>query len=88
MGTERHLICIEDPFILSHDLGRVVDKDSIWVLRDEFRRAATIMRDSTRPFEELFEEYVRPAASASASAIASAPINVNAGRAATAAAAS
>lgn len=24
MGTERHLLCIEDPFELSHDLGRTV----------------------------------------------------------------
>jgi hypothetical protein len=24
VGTERHLLCIEDPFELSHDLGRTV----------------------------------------------------------------
>lgn len=26
VGTDRHLICVEDPFELAHDLGRVVDK--------------------------------------------------------------
>jgi hypothetical protein len=29
VGNERHLICIEDPFDVTHDLGRVVDHRSI-----------------------------------------------------------
>ncbi|KAK3274596.1 UTP:RNA uridylyltransferase [Cymbomonas tetramitiformis] len=29
VGNERHLICIEDPFQTSHDLGRVVDHMTI-----------------------------------------------------------
>jgi hypothetical protein len=33
IGNERHLICIEDPFETSHDLGRVVDRHSIRVRR-------------------------------------------------------
>ena len=30
-GTERHLVCIEDPFELSHDLGRTIDRNSVVV---------------------------------------------------------
>lgn len=30
-GSERHLVCIEDPFELSHDLGRTIDKISVVV---------------------------------------------------------
>lgn len=30
MGTERHLLCIEDPFELSHDLGRTVHAGGCW----------------------------------------------------------
>jgi DNA polymerase sigma len=60
VGTERHLICIEDPFEVSHDLGRVVDKRSINVLRDEFARAAQILRTNPAPLELLFQEYQQP----------------------------
>ena len=61
VGTERHLICVEDPFETSHDLGRVVDKRSIFVLRDEFERAERILRTEANPLELLFQEYVAPA---------------------------
>lgn len=64
IGNERHLICIEDPFEVSHDLGRVVDKHSIRVLRDEFQRAARIMRHDANPCVALFEPYVRQKAQA------------------------
>ncbi|GAV76666.1 PAP_assoc domain-containing protein [Cephalotus follicularis] len=60
IGNDRHLICIEDPFEISHDLGRVVDKYSIKVLREEFERAAHIMQDSPHPCESLFEPYIPP----------------------------
>lgn len=30
-GSERHLVCIEDPFELCHDLGRTIDKHSVQV---------------------------------------------------------
>jgi DNA polymerase sigma len=60
VGTERHLICIEDPFEVSHDLGRVVDKRSISVLRDEFARAANILRTHPQPLEALFQPYAAP----------------------------
>ncbi|OIW18992.1 hypothetical protein TanjilG_31050 [Lupinus angustifolius] len=58
IGNDRHLICIEDPFEMSHDLGRVVDKHSIKVLREEFERAADIMQFDPNPCVKLFEPYV------------------------------
>lgn len=58
VGNDRHLICIEDPFETSHDLGRVVDKYSIKVLREEFERAAEIMQYDPNPSEALFQPYV------------------------------
>ena len=58
IGNDRHLICIEDPFEISHDLGRVVDKFSIKVLREEFERAAFIMQHDPDPCVTLFEPYV------------------------------
>ncbi|KAH7440008.1 hypothetical protein KP509_04G087500 [Ceratopteris richardii] len=64
IGNECHLICIEDPFEVSHDLGRVVDKHSIRVLRDEFRRAARIMQQEVNPCPALFEPYIRQKAQA------------------------
>lgn len=59
IGNDRHLICIEDPFELSHDLGRVVDKYSIRVLREEFERAAEILQYDPNPCVKLFEPYIR-----------------------------
>ncbi|KAF9614865.1 hypothetical protein IFM89_020962 [Coptis chinensis] len=58
IGNDRHLICIEDPFETSHDLGRVVDKYSINTLREEFDRAANIMQYDPDPCVTLFEPYV------------------------------
>ncbi|XP_073151856.1 UTP:RNA uridylyltransferase 1 isoform X2 [Henckelia pumila] len=58
VGNDRHLICIEDPFEVSHDLGRVVDKYSIRVLREEFERAAQVLQYDSNPCVTLFEPYV------------------------------
>ena len=58
VGNDRHLICIEDPFETSHDLGRVVDKHSIRVLREEFERAAEVMQYDPNPCVKLFERYI------------------------------
>ncbi|KAK2972547.1 hypothetical protein RJ640_014271 [Escallonia rubra] len=58
VGNDRHLICIEDPFELSHDLGRVVDKFSIRVIREEFERAAEILQCDPDPCVMLFKPYV------------------------------
>ena len=52
------MICIEDPFEISHDLGRVVDKYSIKVLREEFERAAEIMQNDPNPCVTLFQPYI------------------------------
>jgi DNA polymerase sigma len=46
---DNHLICIEDPFQLSNDLGRVVSRRTIFFLRDEFKRAADIMGNASDP---------------------------------------
>ncbi|CAN6324214.1 unnamed protein product [Urochloa humidicola] len=60
VGNDRHLICIEDPFEISHDLGRVVDKFTIKILREEFERAANILQFDPNPSVTLFERYVPP----------------------------
>ncbi|CAM0957109.1 unnamed protein product [Alopecurus aequalis] len=65
VGNDRHLICIEDPFETSHDLGRVVDKFSIRILREEFERAANILQFDPNPCVTLFEPYVPPPPSTS-----------------------
>lgn len=57
VGRDRHLLCVEDPFLLSHDLGRTVDMKSKDVMRKEFFRAATILRDFPVPENALFEPY-------------------------------
>ncbi|KAJ8466406.1 hypothetical protein OPV22_028958 [Ensete ventricosum] len=59
IGNDRHLICIEDPFDISHDLGRVVDKYSIKILREEFERAADILQYDLNPSVTLFQPYVQ-----------------------------
>lgn len=51
-------VCIEDPFELSHDLGRTVDRQTSGVLRKEFLRAATLLRDSPNPLHQLFERFI------------------------------
>jgi len=48
---DNHLICIEDPFQLSNDLGRVVGRKTIFYLRDEFKRAADIMANAVDPIQ-------------------------------------
>ncbi|PPS04247.1 hypothetical protein GOBAR_AA16416 [Gossypium barbadense] len=58
IGNDRHLICIEDPFVVSHDLGRVVDKFSIKILREEFERVTNVMQYDPNPWITLFEPYV------------------------------
>lgn len=50
-------MCIEDPFELSHDLGRTVDRQTRAVLHKEFTRAATLLRDRVDPMDELFSPY-------------------------------
>ena len=53
---DNHLICIEDPFQLSNDLGRVVGRKTIFLLRDEFKRAYDILANSPDPIRPLFQK--------------------------------
>ncbi|GJJ69573.1 terminal uridylyltransferase [Entomortierella parvispora] len=39
----RYLFCIEDPFELNHNVGRPVDRFSLFTIRGEFMRAAKIL---------------------------------------------
>ncbi|KAG0337561.1 hypothetical protein BG004_007602 [Podila humilis] len=39
----RYLFCIEDPFELDHNIGRPVDRYSLFTIRGEFMRAAKIL---------------------------------------------
>lgn len=52
---DRHLMCIEDPFEISHNLGRSVDAFSLGFLKTEFKRAAEIMQYDPNPCVKLFE---------------------------------
>ena len=47
----------QDPFELSHDLGRTVDRQTSMVLHKEFERAACILRDLPGGVDKLFEPY-------------------------------
>ena len=40
---DRHLFCIEDPFELTHDLGRVMDRQTVGEVREELERAANLL---------------------------------------------
>jgi hypothetical protein len=65
VGLERHLFCIEDPFELSHDLGRTVHADGCDKLRHEFRRAWDVLRHAAstqQALQELFTEAPAPPA--------------------------
>lgn len=57
VGSERHLVSVEDPFEISHDLGRTVDRQTRQVLHKEFIRAATVLRDEEDPLDALFQPY-------------------------------
>ncbi|WVZ78117.1 hypothetical protein U9M48_025880 [Paspalum notatum var. saurae] len=57
VGNDRHLVCIEDPFETGHDLGRVVDRQTIRILREEFERAAAVLQYDDNPCVTLFEPY-------------------------------
>ncbi|KAM0830967.1 hypothetical protein ACQ4PT_065865 [Festuca glaucescens] len=57
VGNDRHLMCIEDPFETGHDLGRVVDRQTIRIIREEFERAAAVLQHSDDPCATLFEPY-------------------------------
>lgn len=57
VGSERHLMCIEDPFDLSHDLGRTIDNSTAGVFKRELARALNILTQEQDPAALLFERY-------------------------------
>ncbi|GJM90060.1 hypothetical protein PR202_ga06302 [Eleusine coracana subsp. coracana] len=57
IGNDRHLMCIEDPFETGHDLGRVVDRQTIRILREEFERGAAVLQYDHDPCVTLFQPY-------------------------------
>ncbi|CAD6252101.1 unnamed protein product [Miscanthus lutarioriparius] len=56
-GNDRHQMCIEDPFEVGHDLGRVVDRQTIRILREEMEQAAAVLQYDDDPCVTLFEPY-------------------------------
>jgi len=58
-GVRGHLFCIEDPFELTHDLGRVIGRDTLNDVRSELDRASQMMQDE-RTYAALCEAYVPP----------------------------
>lgn len=59
---DRFWWCIEDPFELSHNLGRVADRDSLYTMRGEFMRAQQVLGDG-RGIAALLEAHTeKPAA--------------------------
>jgi len=57
--VEMHFFAIEDPFELTHDLGRVLDETTLGVIREEFTRAYEICV-ATGDFEKVCEPYIEP----------------------------
>ena len=57
---DRHLFCIEDPFETTHDLGRVMDRDTVRDVREEIDRAYKMLSQEKR-WDEVCEKYEAPA---------------------------
>jgi DNA polymerase sigma len=55
---DRHWLSVEDPFEVSHDLGRVCDWEALYEIRGEFMRAydCIVKQKSTLP---IFERYTK-----------------------------
>ncbi len=53
-NKSNYWFCLEDPFEVTHNLGRTVDKGSLFNLRYEFRRAASILAGAF-PWEEAYK---------------------------------
>jgi len=51
------LLCIEDPFEVTHNLGRLVDRSNLKVIKYEFKRAYKLAA-SGKPLSKICEEYV------------------------------
>ena len=48
---------MEDPFELTHDLGRVVDRDTLRDVRSEIDRADVLLSEQRGTWEKLTEKY-------------------------------
>ena len=53
---QRYLVALEDPFELTHNVGRTVSHDGICAIRDEFRRAHRLISSGGLGSEDLMEE--------------------------------
>mmetsp|Transcript_25725 Transcript_25725/g.65397 ORF Transcript_25725/g.65397 Transcript_25725/m.65397 type:complete len:474 (-) Transcript_25725:539-1960(-) len=54
---DRHLFCMEDPFELTHDLGRVMDRDTLRDVRAEIDRADHLLSEQRGTFEALTQPF-------------------------------
>jgi hypothetical protein len=57
IGLEQHLCSIQDPLLLSHDLGRTVTYDTRKTIQRELGRACKIMYTDGDPVRALCEPY-------------------------------
>lgn len=48
---DRHLLCVEDPFDVTHNLGRGCDPTALYEIRGEFMRAFSVLREGGSIFD-------------------------------------
>jgi len=56
---DRHLFSIEDPFELTHDLGRVLDQETLSELKQEIERASTLASQEAS-LDKICEPWAAP----------------------------
>jgi DNA polymerase sigma len=57
---DRHLFCVEDPFEATHDLGRVMDRDTLRDVRSEIDRAHVMLSERRCQWAAVCEQFVDP----------------------------
>jgi len=57
---DRHLFCVEDPFEATHDLGRVMDRDTLRDVRSEIDRAHSMLSERRSQWAAVCEAFVDP----------------------------
>ena len=57
---DRHLFCVEDPFEVTHDLGRVMDRDTLRDVRAEIDRAHVMLSERRSAWSAVCEQFVDP----------------------------
>lgn len=55
---DRHVLCVEDPLDLGHNLARGCDPTALYEIRGEFMRAFSLMRDGAS-FADVCEPYTK-----------------------------